>query len=547
MTNPAAAGNGEPWADRLVWIFGFNLREEGDVAEIEATLAKAAASGLNGVVLSAGLDWLIDRPAEFNSGLDRVIEACRKHDLEIIPAGFSFGYGNPFLGRDPNLAEGLPVKDALFIVGEDGTARLEPDPPVAIVNGGFEEHDGDTFPGYQLHDAPGQISFADSAVYRSGACSIRLENFDTDKYGHGRVSQRVRVHPFRSYRVSVWVRTEGLKPRGCFRMIALAPGEGERDMLTREFDIPETGDWRQVTAVFNSSEFSEVTFYCGIWEGQEGKVWLDDWKIEELGPQHVLRRPGTPVRVKSENGKIVYREDSDYAPLRDPDMNVWQLDSPVPDLRIIPGGRIKPGDRLKVSWYHPMIIYQGQVGSCMAEPAIYEIAEKAAKAMIERFKPRRVLLNMDEIRTAGTCHACGGKNAAKLLGQSVMRIARILRKYSPDLEIYIWSDMFDPYHNARPRYFHVEGDYSGSWQYLSRDIVITIWGGKLRAKSFEFFKSEGFQVMGACYYDAKNLDEVKEWVEAGREYGNVRGFMYTTWDRKYDLLPGFCELLKQQP
>ncbi len=539
----AGAGTAGPWQDRLVWIFGFDLAKPADVDEIEGILEQGAAHGLNGIVLSAGLDWLIDRPLEFDQGLDRVVAICKENNLELIPSAFSFGYGGAFLGRNRHLAEGLYVKDALFIAGDDGFARLKPDPEVAIANGDFEAHDGNLFAGFGFHDAPGKISFADTEVFHGGACSIRFQNLASDKWGHGRISQEIKVHPHRAYRISVWVKTEGLKPEGCFRMIALAPGEKERDLLIRNFSVPGTSDWMRVSAVLNSRGYDTVKLYCGVWDGKEGKFWLDDWNIEELGPQHVLRRPGTPISVRREDGKK-FGEWRDFVRIEDPDMDLWQVDSPAPELKLMPKGKIKPGDRLRVSWYHPMIIYHSQVGVCMAEPEIYRIAKKGAKALIERLHPKRVLLNMDEIRMGGTCEACGGKDMAKLLGESISRIGGILRDESSGLEIYVWSDMFDPNHNARPDYYHVEGDYTGSWKYLPKDWHVAIWGGEIEEKSFDFFTNEGYSIMGACYYDAPDLKQVEAWIQAGRDRPNVRGFMYTTWERKYDLLPDFLDLLR---
>ena len=59
--------------------------------------------------------------------------AINKHllKLEIVPALFNIEYSNNLLWHDPNLAEGLPVKDALFVVS-GGEARLVPDPPVSL-------------------------------------------------------------------------------------------------------------------------------------------------------------------------------------------------------------------------------------------------------------------------------------------------------------------------------------------------------------------------------------------------------------------------------
>ncbi|MBI2946923.1 MAG: hypothetical protein HYY23_04705, partial [Verrucomicrobia bacterium] len=120
------------------------------------------------------------------------------------------------------------------------------------------------------------------------------------------------------------------------------------------------------------------------------------------------------------------------------------------------------------------------------------------------------------------------------------------RRYLPDAQIYLWSDMLDPNHNARPEYYLVNGDYSGSWNYVPKDLVIAVWGGAPRARSLKFFADQGFQTLVACYYDADDLKEVKGWLDLARETRNVRGFMYTPWTKKYQLLPAFGELLKTE-
>jgi hypothetical protein len=103
--------------------------------------------------------------------------------------------------------------------------------------------------------------------------------------------------------------------------------------------------------------------------------------------------------------------------------------------------------------------------------------------------------------------------------------------------------MFDPHHNARGHYYHVRGDYTGSWAHLPKDLVMTVWGGEANPKSFEFLAGEGFRILGACYYDAATLDQVKDWMDLARKHPAVRGLMYTTWEGRYDLLPAFGDLL----
>jgi hypothetical protein len=357
--------------------------------------------------------------------------------------------------------------------------------------------------------------------------------------------QTIKVHPHRLYRVTLWIKTEGLKPAGGFYLQALAAGG--RSLSPQDFHVQSTSDWHPLTLVFNSLELDSVNLYAGMWGGREGKVWLDDWSIEEIGPINVLHRPGTPVTVRSEDGATTFAEGKDYARLDDPNYSLYHVDHDWPSLHLLPDSRIRQGQKLQVSWYHGLAINDSQVTVCMAEPELYEIFDHEAKLLAEHLHPRRVMLNMDEIRMGGTCAACKGRNMGELLGECVTRQSQILRKYIPGAKIYVWSDMFDPNHNAHDNYFLVHGDFTGSWNHVPKDIVMSVWGGEPSEKSLRFSSEQGFETLVACYYDADNLDDVKGWLRTARGVPNVRGFMYTPWLQKYALLPDFGDLLTAAP
>jgi hypothetical protein len=182
----------------------------------------------------------------------------------------------------------------------------------------------------------------------------------------------------------------------------------------------------------------------------------------------------------------------------------------------------------------------------MGEPELYEIFDREAKALAEHVHPRRVLLNMDEVRMGGTCRACEGKDMGKLLGQCITRQVETVRKYSPGCQVYIWSDMLDPNHNAHGDYYLVQGSFADSWKHVPRDLRMAVWGGGVREKSLKFFQDEGFRVLVACYYDADDLDAVKGWLAAAKPNPNVQGFMYTPWQKKYQLLPAFGDMIGKE-
>ena len=374
------------------------------------------------------------------------------------------------------------------------------------------------------------------------AMLARLENFSANLHGHGRVMQEIPVRPRRCYRLSLWVKTESLKPATAFRVQVLS---GDRALAPMDFDVPETSDWRKLTMLFNSLDCQTVRLYAGTWRGRSGCLWLDDWTLEEVGPLNVLHRPGTPVTVRSEDGSITYVENRDYAPLEDPNYSPYRVDHEAPPLKLLPDSQIQAGQRLRVSWYHSLAINQSQVTVCMAEPEVYEIFDHEAALLAERLHPRHVFLNMDEVRMGGTCQACAGRDMGELLGECITRQVQILRRHLPDVEVYVWSDMLDPHHNAHGDYYLVRGDFAGSWEHVPKDLVMAVWGGEPREKSLQFVAGKGFRTLAACYYDADDLNDVKGWLRLSRQQPNVRGLMYTPWQKKYALLGEFGDLLQK--
>lgn len=524
------------------WVYvSRSLRSDKDITDIKSIVKTASAHGLNGMVLSAGLDRLDRQPRDYFSRLKQVKQICKQFNIEIIPIVFSVGYGGSILSHDRNLAAGIPVNDVLFVV-ENGEARLIPDPSVELVNGGFEQYGGNRFTGYRFHDRPGEVSFVDKAIFRSGQASLRFENFGKYEHGHARVMQEVKVRPYRCYKLTCWVKTDSLQPEGSFR-ISVLTSEG-RNLAPWDPAVASTTDWRQVAMGFNSLDVDMVRIYVGVWGGKTGRFWIDELKIEEVGLLNVLRRDGTPVTVKSEKTQITYEEGKDYAVIKDPRLN-FRFDHDPPEIEILPGGRIKNGRRLRVSYYHGMAINRGQVTACMSEPEIYEIWKKQAKLMHKHLAPEKYLLSMDEIRAGGACRACKKRKMtmAQILGDCITRQVEIIRNVNPEAEILIWSDMLDPSHNAHDNYYLVDGDFTNSWDYVPKDLVIVCWYYRKRNESLKFFSSLGFRTLAGAYYDGDTLDNPRGWLETLDQTPKACGIMYTTWRNKYELLAPFGDLV----
>ena len=524
------------------WVFvSRSLRSDGDVTEIERIVKTGAEHGLNGMVLSAGIDRLDRQPPDYLERLRKVKEFCGAKGVEIIPNIFSAGYGGSVLSYNRNLAAGIPVRDVLFVAA-GSEAHFLAARPVEIANAGFEQYEGNRLQGFRFHDRPGEVSFVDSTAFHSGEASLRFENFGRYEHGHGRVMQEVAVRPYRCYRLSCWVKTDDLEPDGAFRVQVLSM-DG-RNLAPYDPRVPATTDWRRVVMGFNSLDHDKVRIYAGVWGGKAGRFWIDDLQVEEVALLNVLRRPGTPVTVRSEKTGERYEEGKDFSPVKDERLN-FRFDHDPPRIKLLPGGRIEDGERLRVSYYHGIGVNRGQVTVCMSEPEVYEIWKKQAALMHEHLAPARYLLSMDEIRAGGSCQACKQRNLsmAEILGDCITKQVAILRQANPKAEVLIWSDMLDPNHNAHGDYYLVEGDFTGSWQHVPKDLTIVCWYYEKRNESLGFFSSHGFRTLAGAYYDGDTLDNPRGWLEVLNKTPKAIGIMYTTWQNKYDLLGPFGELL----
>lgn len=524
------------------WVYVSNtLRDDAQMAAVCDIVRTAAAHGLNGMVWSAGLDAIERQGPDYLRRLLEVKKVCDENGVQIVPMIFSVGYGGAVLGYNPNLAAGLPVRDLPMLV-TGAQAQVIQDPAEQPANPDFEQHNGNNFPGFRFHDKPGQISFADENVAHSGKCSIRFENLDGL---HARVMCEVKVRPYTRYRVQAWVKTQGFGPASSLRFQAYV---GDRAVATADCNPKPDMDWTPVAMTFNSMEGTTIRLYFGAWGGKEGRFWIDDITMNRCGLRNVLRRPGTPVKVTSEDGKTVYEEGKDFARIEDPRLRDFAGNHEDPPIRILPGSSIRDGQRLAVSYYHGSTVQGSQVSVCMSEPELYEYWARQVQRIHEILAPKAYFLSMDEIRQGGSCEACKARNMTmgEILGDCITRQQELIRKVNPQARCYIWSDMLDPNHNAHGNYYVVEGDFTGSWLHIPRDMVIACWYYSKRAESLKFFSDLGFETLAGAYYDGDDLENCKGWLAQLDLTPKARGIMYTSWRNKYALLPAFGDLVSKR-
>jgi hypothetical protein len=331
------------------------------------------------------------------------------------------------------------------------------------------------------------------------------------------------------------------------------------------YTIPETppdSKWCKVVFGFNTVNYDKVKISITTPAGRNSNFWVDDLKIEEVGLVNVLRRPGTPVTVRGEENGMAYEEGRDYFRIEDPEINIpfdnayphrnYRFDHDAQPIRLTMGSRIFEGERLRVSYYHPMVVYRGQVSLCLSEPKLYELWREKIEILHRVLAPKKYLLSMDEIRAGGTCAACKsrGQSMAQIVGECVTKQVGIIRSFNPEAQVYMWGDMFDPNHNASNRqgaYFHVNENFYGSWNYIPKDIVIISWWLEKRKESLTHFSGLGHRTMTGINYDSPNPDDSKNnaklWLEEMKNYPNCLGAIYTSWGNKYGFMGDFEDLM----
>lgn len=510
---------------RELWLYcSQNLWVDKNIEELEKLFARAGKAGYTHVLLSdskfAKLDDMDDR---YFKNVERVKKSAEANHLEIVPAVFPIGYSNDILWHDPNLIEALPVRDVEMVV-RDGVAEI-PAPAESLLKGG----DFENLKLWSWKD--------DNVQSDSGAAVIR------DAAGKvARIVQKLTLKPFHRYHLSIRIKTQDFKGSPEIKILA-----GDHNLQENSLGVKPSQDWTTHHIVFDSLTYTNANLYLGSWDPRAGELWFDDAKLEEAIFVNLVRRPGAPLTAMLDH-KIL-QEGTDYQPLTDPKMGrrVWPGSYDIfhepPQLKLT--ANVPEGARLKVSCFHAVTVHDDQANICPSEPKTMDLLRDQARRMHAAWGAKGYMMSHDEIRVLNWCDACQKRDltAGQILAENVRACAKILREVNPRGKIYVWSDMFDPNHNAHDNYYLVRGTLAGSWEGLDKEINIVPWYFEKRAESLKFFADRGHHQVIAGYYDHKP-EQIKEWLAAAQNLPNIDGVMYTTWEHRFADLEAFAALAR---
>ena len=531
-----------------LWYYHHSYLVSDDaVAKSKQLIDKAVAAGYTGAVfwdssfnLMGNADWDTDN----EDRLKEVLKYARKRHLKTMAVAAPFGWSNDVLAVNPNWAEAQRVIGTQFQVASDGKTLHLKNSFRGLINGDFESGETGWF---GMRDP--NVTIGPSSHSGKGALTI------VDPSGNARIGQRISVKPWRQYHLSFFYKATGAH-LGSPMASVLDPSEGNTMRFT--VNLHESSSWSDLHYLFNSGDSTELAVYLGVWGGAKGTIQFDDIKLEETGLVWVAHRQGAPFKVydPSDSSKV-YAQGVDYNEVIDPEMlphrpcfqNIFH--SPPP-FTLPKTSQLKPGQIVAVDYYAVTpLTYDDQVGMCLTEPGVYQWLGNNAREIKKIMPPESdLLLVYDEIRHANSCASCRARNTSpgNLVAWSFGQTYGIYTSAIPDASMWVWSDMFDPFHNAHANFYYVEGDLAGSWKGIPPEVSILNWNLDDLKRSLTWFSGQNpeqpvahSQVIAGFYDRPDAAREARRELRDATGVAGVRGLLYTTWTNDYSQLQMFAD------
>ncbi|MDQ6677769.1 MAG: hypothetical protein M3Z09_10790 [Acidobacteriota bacterium] len=333
---------------------------------------------------------------------------------------------------------------------------------------------------------------------------------------------QVNLTPWRQYSVRFAVRTRG------FHGIAQTEvTDGPANRLDGIIHARPDQDWTAEEYTFNSASSGSVRIMAGAFGPHSGAFELARFSMEETALRYMVRGAGAPVRFY------------------DPSRPAIAFD----------GGHLPPGQVIAMDYYAAIPIYDEALDVCLTEPKIAQwMTRNASDASALTPHGSGLFLSYDEMRHMNSCALCRARRITPgaLLAANIRSMAAQTRRFGP---LYVWSDMFDPLHNAVDHFFMVEGSLRGSWKGLDPDITVVNWNLQHLRPSLLWFSGDDprqrvpHRQIIAGYYDPSDHDGAAaarlELAEA-RSIPGIAGIMYTTWRDDYSQLEQFAKGAREE-
>jgi len=599
QTNPIV--HGSELEDRLIYVRS-NLQDQADVNSIINILNTASNYCYTGIVLQSNiLNYIYDYSGSIDgrvndtldsgfgdrwTNLKTILNHAKSLGLDVYPKTANFGASLSILVHNPNLAEGIAIVDAPFVVENiNGNLQLvnDPDDNFPLLNGNFNSSDNTGFQHWTVSGYNGTSAFNNVIfnVVENGSNCIKIENPGSFGEGHVNVRQTVSgLQEFREYHISMKIKTQNYSNPGG---ISVEVFNQERthylqwNKPTYRYPdgsietLPESQDWRTYDMTFNTLDNSELTIEIRNWGGGTGTAWIDDIVITPTKFNNVLKRNDTPIVIKDSAGNTL-NENELKNQIVDPllgrdgwtgNISIWHEQ---PQVTIPNSSNLANGDKVHISYYTTTTIRNGGIYASLTHPDVSDITDKQLQQLELKYNEgsldmlKGYFFGHDEIRIHGWDPTSGNNTPGQNLAHNFNAIYNEAKSIDSNIEIMVWNDMFDPYHNAetneqrgRP-YYLVSEDWSNSIGTLPSDVIIVNWVGAPEVEnqtdvnnkvlSCQHFSNLGHEQILAGFYDEDTF-YTEDWLADLQNNGtqNIRGVMYTTWTGDYSQLASWANAL----
>jgi hypothetical protein len=516
-----------------LWVYApANLLVPKEIDHLIALMDRAAPAGYTRFLIA---DSKFSRLHEMDERYFKNVERLTKHaeslGIKIVAAVCPVGYSNDILSQDPNLAEGLPVIDAPFVVNGN-IANVQSEPSVELPTLSEKKKWG----------------FIDESFVLEGN-SLRTT---APHSPNTRIMKKLKLTPFRHYRISLKIKTDQFNAP--VEIKPLTP-KG-RTLNYTNLQVQSTQEWKTHTITFNSLDNEEVNLYMGAWGPTEGTLWISEPILEACGAVNLVRRDTAPISVTAidKDGKTTELvEGVDFEKWEDPKLGcvpyggeyeTWHESPPIRLFRKLPDGT-----KLSVSYFHTHVVYDGQVSGTISDKEFEELLQKQIHQVTDLFPNSDLMMSHDEYRVMGWTSSnipelSKNISPGELLTHNAQYCFDTIHRKSPKSQVFVWSDMFDPYHNAVDNYYLVNGSLKSAT--LPKDVRVMNWNFGKRQESLNHFAKLGHKQVIAGYYDG-SVSQVNNWLDTVTDNNitGVEGVMYTTWQRKYQDLESFAKTVRQ--
>ena len=180
--------------------------------------------------------------------------------------------------------------------------------------------------------------------------------------------------------------------------------------------------------------------------------------------------------------------------------------------------------------------------TCPSEEPAYQEFDRLTGLIIETLKPSKLHVNHDELGLINSDSRCKKRNLKEheLVAYQINRMRDIIKKHDTAVDMIMWADCVNPYHNAGLKLLENTADL------LYKDIIMAHWyytaenyqQRDLLEKGTDFLLSRGFRTYGCPWDHLVNHQAWERILLKNTGNPDFLGLMHTEWysdDRSFGL------------